>query len=262
MADASFFLLGLLLGTLATWLLLRTAFSNQLADGQARSHAAELIMEELRKQLDRRDKELTELRARVEQDRQATTEAQTRLQAAQQNLEEQKKLLEEAGTRLTDTFKALSADALKTSNQEFLTLAKQSLEAVLNEAKGDISKGQEAIGSLAQPLHEVLKRYEEQISDLEENRQKEISELGKQLYDRMRTLADHFAELGTSLEKTVKAYNQALGSLESRVFVTAGRFKDLGAPSGEQIPMLEPVDQAPRVLGEPDGQGNPTTRHE
>jgi DNA recombination protein RmuC len=73
-----------------------------------------------------------------------------------------------------------------------------------------------------------------------------ISELGRQLYDRMRTLADHVEEVGKSLGRAVVAYNRAVGSMETRVFPSARRFKELGAASGEDIPTVEPLEQVPR----------------
>ncbi len=75
-----------------------------------------------------------------------------------------------------------------------------------------------------------------------------ISELGRQLYDRVRTLADHVEDVGKSLGRAVAAYNRAVGSMETRVFPSARRFKELGATSGEDIPTVEPVEQAPRLF--------------
>ena len=77
---------------------------------------------------------------------------------------------------------------------------------------------------------------------------KEISDLGKQLYDRMRTLAEHLTEVGKGLEKANTAYNSAVGSMEARVLPAARRFKDLGAASGAEIPVIQPVETTPRAL--------------
>ena len=56
-----------------------------------------------------------------------------------------------------------------------------------------------------------------------------ISELGRDLYKRLGKLGEHFAKLGGSLEGTVRSYNEAVGSLETRVLVTARKFKELDA---------------------------------
>ena len=80
----------------------------------------------------------------------------------------------------------------------------------------------------------------------------EISELGRQLYDRIRVMAMHFEEVARGLTKSVDAYNRAIGSLESRVLVTARRLKDSGIAAPEPLPELAPIDQTARPMGAPE----------
>lgn len=75
-----------------------------------------------------------------------------------------------------------------------------------------------------------------------------ISDLGKSLYDRIATLAGHFADLRKGLERAVESYNKAVGSMETRVLVTARRFKELGASTGKDIERVEAMDKLPRKL--------------
>jgi DNA recombination protein RmuC len=82
---------------------------------------------------------------------------------------------------------------------------------------------------------------------LAENAQK-ISELGKEFYDRLRTMVIHFADIRKGLDKTVDAYNRTVGSLESRVLVSARKFQELGATTGEEIIELEVHDRSIRLL--------------
>src|SRR5437868_3927809 len=78
---------------------------------------------------------------------------------------------------------------------------------------------------------------------------KEISELGAELYKRIADLAGHWMDLGRNLTRTVDAYNSAVGSLESRVMVSARRFRDLGAAStAVEIDVVEPVEKTARSL--------------
>jgi DNA recombination protein RmuC len=453
LSEILFILLGVFLGGLAGWSLgsarARVSLAKHVAEIEGRASAAEALRDELGRQIERCHQETAEIRLSLESERRARTEAQARLEAAQQNLQEQKRLLEDATVKLTDTFKALSGEALKSNNQSFLELAKSSLEAVTVEAKGDLSKRQEAVDGLIKPLQETLNRYEEQIRAMEEKRQaayggleeqvkalssahaqlqKEtgnlvmalrtpqvrgrwgevtlhrvvelagmsdhcdyaeqttigseggplrpdmivhlpadreivvdakvsldayldalsasseeerkaalarhaqqlrthmnklaaksyweylpkapefvvmfipgesffaaavdcdhsliedgmakqvvlatpttliallravaygwqqakvaenaqvISELGKQLYERLRTFVEHIESMGNSLRKALDAHDRAVGSLESRVLPAARRFKELGATAGDEIVALEPINRAPRSL--------------
>lgn len=80
----------------------------------------------------------------------------------------------------------------------------------------------------------------------------EISDLGRQLYDRIRIMAEHFEEVARGLTRSVEAYNKAVGSMESRVLVTARRLKEKGIPAPEEIPELEVIDHRARALGAPE----------
>jgi DNA recombination protein RmuC len=76
----------------------------------------------------------------------------------------------------------------------------------------------------------------------------QISVLGKELHERLRKLAGHITGVGTNLDRAVEAYNQAVGSLENRVLVSARKFAELGAAVAEGIPELEPIETTSRAL--------------
>lgn len=76
----------------------------------------------------------------------------------------------------------------------------------------------------------------------------EISALGKELHERLRKLASHITSIGSNLDRAVEAYNQAVGSLENRVLVSARKFAELGASVAEDIPELEPIETTARAL--------------
>jgi len=80
----------------------------------------------------------------------------------------------------------------------------------------------------------------------------EISGLGRDLYDRIRVFLGHFDKIKRGLEAASSAFNEAVGSLESRVLPSARRFRDLGAASGPDLPELEPVETQPRQLPAPE----------
>jgi DNA recombination protein RmuC len=77
---------------------------------------------------------------------------------------------------------------------------------------------------------------------------REISELGRELHTRIGTVAEHVQRLGKRLGGAVDAYNQAVGSLETRVLVSARRFADHGVVGQDkQIAPIDPIDVVPRT---------------
>lgn len=77
---------------------------------------------------------------------------------------------------------------------------------------------------------------------------KEISRLGQELYDRTRTFAKHMQKMRKGLDTTVDSFNKAVGSLESRVLVSARKLQTLGAGSGDDIDSIQSLEKMPRLL--------------
>jgi DNA recombination protein RmuC len=76
----------------------------------------------------------------------------------------------------------------------------------------------------------------------------EISELGRQLYERMHILVQHFANVGSNLEKAIGSYNKAVGSMETRILPSVRKFKELGVTGADEIPVIDQIDQKARSL--------------
>jgi DNA recombination protein RmuC len=78
-----------------------------------------------------------------------------------------------------------------------------------------------------------------------------VFDLGRELYDRLASLGRHVDKLGRSLTASVVAYNQAVGSLEGRVLVTARRLSDLGVVAGD-LPAPVTAQETTRPLSAPE----------
>jgi DNA recombination protein RmuC len=208
--------LGIVIGGLVVWFLAKSRFqgiyTKQIADLQVsylnqvtglekRASGAEARIEELRQQIEQRDSEINQIRNELGTEKQLKVEAHTRLEESQKNLDEQKSLLEAMKTEMTDTFNALSSAALKSSSEDFLRLASEHLGKVVVETKGKLGEHQAAIDGLIKPLHEALKRYEEQVRLIEESRHKAYGSLEEQL----RALASTHEQLQKETSNLVSA---------------------------------------------------------
>jgi DNA recombination protein RmuC len=78
-------------------------------------------------------------------------------------------------------------------------------------------------------------------SEVAENA-KAIEQLGRELYERLATMTDHFSTLGKRLDGAVQAYNQSVGSLERRVLVSARRFVEHGVGADKELGELAPIE--------------------
>ncbi|HEX3817343.1 MAG TPA: DNA recombination protein RmuC [Chthoniobacterales bacterium] len=112
---------------------------------------------------------------RSQSEREARTAAriatlETQLEQERKTLKEKLAVLEEAQKRFADTFRALSAEALRNNNSSFLELAKATLEKTQEGAKGDLEKRQSAIDALVRPMRESLEKVDSKINDLEKAR--------------------------------------------------------------------------------------------
>jgi DNA recombination protein RmuC len=163
-------LLGIAVGGGLVWLLMRAKIQHAHQRGQSEGEAERVAL--------------------------ATTLEQERKQTR-----EKLDVLDEAQRKLSDAFKALAAEALKSNNQQFLELAKTKLETFQQAAKGDLDKRQQAIGDLVKPVRESLEKVDEKIRELEKAREGAYRGLREQVG----SLLDSQKELRTETSNLVKA---------------------------------------------------------
>jgi DNA recombination protein RmuC len=166
------------------------------------------LEEELRQQLKQRESELTQAREQLSQTKTSLATAQANQSAAEKILAEQRELQAKALADLRDTFKALSADALKESAPEFLRLAEQSFGKYQETAKGDLAQRQEAIKGLVEPLKQQLETYQKNLQSSSAAQSSALGEVKKHL--------ETLAQSNQSLAQETQQFRLVLHSNQAR----------------------------------------------
>ena len=136
----------------------------------------------------------------------------------------------DAQTRLTNEFKALSADALSRNNVSFLDLAKETFGKLQQQSTGDLEKRQQAIDAMVKPLRESLSQVDTKIAALENARKEAYGSLTEQLKG--------LALAQTSLQSETTKLSRSLRSTS-----TAGRWGEIQLQRVVELAgMVENVD--------------------
>ncbi len=200
--------LGAVIGALVAWVLKsRQPVDDRLATELRQQLAArEAQLAETRKQLSTVETEIATAKARQESAEKLLVEQRA---IHERNLVEAKAAQDRAILDLKDSFKALSADALKQTQPEFLRLATETLGKFQETAKGDLDKRQEAIKGVVEPLKQQLDTYQRRLQQSEAARAESVGDLKKQL----ETLTQNSQSLAQETQqfRMVLKSNQARG---------------------------------------------------
>lgn len=143
---------------------------NELQQHFAQEQARCAMLEERARRVPTLEMQLSQVTQEGADLRAKTIELSSALNHERRQAQEKIALLEEAQARLSQTFKALSADALSANNQSFLDLAKSTLEKFQESAKTDLTTRQKAIGEMLTPVHQALNKVDVKLLDLEKER--------------------------------------------------------------------------------------------
>ncbi len=183
-------IVGLAIGTLIGWLMSRAGTAAALATAEQERKSRESLASEVK-----------ELREQLSAARDEKMEAETNLRNATERLAQERSLLDDAKTKLTDTFQALAAQALRQSSEGFLRLATERLGVVSTAATSDVEARKKEIETLVKPLGESLAAMNAQIQALEKARSFAYGELGNQV----KSLITTQTELRSETANLVKA---------------------------------------------------------
>ena len=200
-------ILSALAGGIFGWLITLLALSGRRARLEERIKAEERRLAEAEARHAAAAAEAAEHEANAQALRTRVAELKTRLEDEAKAAAEKQALLDRAEQRLSDTFKALSADALKSSAEQFLQLARTSLQAQAESATGELEKRRAAIENLVKPVAESLGKFESRIGEIEKSRADAYAELRTQV----KALAEGQSGLQRETGQLVKALRQPSG---------------------------------------------------
>ena len=208
-------LIGLAIGGVVGWII-----GWLLGSRRAPVSAADARLEtELRQQLSQRESELGLLRGQLTDASKAGAAAEASRKSAESLLAEQRQLherallearqtQEKALSDLREAFKALSADALKQTQPEFLRLANETFAKFQESAKGDLAQRQESIKTLVEPLKQHLETYQKRLQQSETAQSTTLGEVRKHL--------ESLAQKSDSLSAETLQLRRVLSSNQAR----------------------------------------------
>ncbi|MBP7588378.1 MAG: DNA recombination protein RmuC [Thermoanaerobaculia bacterium] len=174
-----------LLPAVGLFFVIRTVVGRRIAQAvalaKAEATAARAGVEE---RLRGREEQIAELRGALaaKERRESELEAESSgLKAQVAGYDEKVKAFETAESRLTDAFQNLASHALTRNNQQFLALAKENLERLQSEAKGDLEQRQQAIAAVVEPIQLALGKIDAEVRRVESSRLEAYGALSEQV---------------------------------------------------------------------------------
>lgn len=204
------YIITLIVSTLAiliTWLACSNSSKARVAKISAELQAEQTRTFELKEQLSSNQDELSLLRDSEASLKQNTASLHARLASEEKATLEKERIFNTAQQKLGDTFKALSSDALKANQEQFLQLAKTSFSSQQKQAENDLDKRKVAVDQLVKPVSNTLDKVEQRIGELEKAREGAYASLKQQVHQMMETQQG----LQRETSQLVKALRQPTG---------------------------------------------------
>jgi DNA recombination protein RmuC len=197
-------------GFVLGWFIFRNRQPPSAAAGLERAAGLELRNQDLGERLQTAERTRDELRPLLSTAEARIAQLETTLTLERRSAEEKISTLTDAQQKLTETFKALSADALRNNNQSFLDLAKTTLEKAQKEAEATLDSRREAVDLLVKPIKESLQKVDEKIAEIEKTRTTAYSALTEQL--KSLTIAQHTLNHETTRLSTALSGTKTAGT--------------------------------------------------
>ena len=226
----AYIILGIVIGGLVVWLLskarfqgiytkqmadMQVSYSGQITELEKRASGAEARTEELRQQVERRDSEISQIRSELDSEKQSKVEALTRLEETQKNLKEEIERFEAMESKLGDTFKALSLDALAKNTDEFKKYADEFIKLAEEKLKSQTVEGTKELEGKKNLIDQSIETMGKTLSEV----QRKIEEVGKtssEKFTEVATLIKKHEEVTSKLKDTTDHLGHALASSKKR----------------------------------------------
>lgn len=205
--QVGFGLFGFVAGLFMMWLIMRSRLIGQKVRFEEKSRSAKKSIADLEAGSANLESELEELRNTEAILLKRQGELEANLTGHQKRHVEQQQLLGEMEARFANTFKTLSNDALRSSQQQFVTLAQQALRATQEEAQGVFDKRHVAVEQLITPVAQSLEKVQSRVGEIEQARENAYHSLLEQV----RHLAESQASLNQETHRLVRALRQPSG---------------------------------------------------
>jgi len=210
-----FFLIGLLIGGITFWFIAASRFHRTASQLEGRASSAEAVIGELRQQNTEKEAEVERLRNELISERQAKIEAVTKLELSEKRFKEEMERFEKIRSELSETFKALSLDALtkntgefKKYADEFIKLAEEKMKSLSTEGRKDLEGKKELIDRNIETIGKTLMEVQRRIEEVGKTSGEKITEVA--------TLIKKHEEVTTKLKDTTEHLGHALASSKKR----------------------------------------------
>jgi DNA recombination protein RmuC len=178
--------------------------ANQITDLEKRASGAEARVEELRQQGQQRDAELSQTRNELNAERSVNA----RLEESQKHFREEIERFQEMESKLGETFKSLSFDALSKNSEEFLKLAEKALEAKTTEGKKELETKKELIDQNIEAIGKTISEVQRKIE--------EVGKASGEKFTEVSTLIKKHEEVTSKLKDTTEHLSHALANPKKR----------------------------------------------
>ena len=203
--------IGIIIGGISAWLIASYRHSNQITEIEKRASGAEAIVIELRQQVQQRDSDINQMRGELNAER----ELKARFEESQKHLQEEIERFKEMESKLSETFKALSFDALTKNSDEFKKYADDFIKLAEEKLKTQTIEGKKELDGKKELIDQNIEAIGKTMSEV----QRRIEEVGKvsgEKFTEVSTLIKKHEEVTSKLKDTTERLGNALASSKKR----------------------------------------------